>query len=165
MFASSRRIETYIAWPWKIKVKIWPQVKVTAWPKLHINRSVLTRQTHWDHFHVSISSQSQVICKNLLVTSVTSDDLSGVTGQHLTLGHHEWPKSTWSWKNYILLMRWEGFQYFPPLTHNGEVRSLTWPQVIDISKIRDIKIVGTSDLIKFWKLEKILLRTVAVARA
>ena len=113
MFASSRRIETCIAWPWKVKVKIWPQVKVTAWPKLHISRSVLTRQTHWDHFHVSSCSQSQVICKNLLVTSVTSDELSGVTGQHLTLGHHEWPKSTWSWKNYTLLMRLEGFQYFP----------------------------------------------------
>ena len=54
---------------------------------------------------------------------------------------------------------------FPPLTHYGEVRTLTWPQVIDISKIRDIQIVGTSSLIKFWKLEKILLRTVAVARA
>ena len=27
--ASSRRIETCIAWPWKVKVKIWPQVKVT----------------------------------------------------------------------------------------------------------------------------------------
>ena len=54
---------------------------------------------------------------------------------------------------------------FPPLTHNGEVRILTWPQVIDISKIRDIQIVGTSGLIKFWKLEKILLKTVAVARA
>ena len=54
---------------------------------------------------------------------------------------------------------------FPPLTHNGEVRILTWPQVIDISKIRDIQIVGTSGLIKFWKLEKILLRTVAVAQA
>ena len=53
---------------------------------------------------------------------------------------------------------------FPPLTHNGEVRILTWPQVIDISKIRDIQIVGTSGLIKFWKLEKIMLRTVAVAR-
>ena len=53
---------------------------------------------------------------------------------------------------------------FPPLTHNGEVRILTWPQVIDISKIRDIQIVGTSGLIKFWKLEKILLRTLAVAR-
>ena len=38
--------------------------------------------------------KSQVIFKNLLVTSVTSDDLSGVTGQHLTLGHHEWHKST-----------------------------------------------------------------------
>ena len=54
---------------------------------------------------------------------------------------------------------------FPPLTHNGEVRTLTWPQVIDISKMRDKQIVGTSGLIKFWKLEKILLRTVAVARA
>ena len=54
---------------------------------------------------------------------------------------------------------------FPPLTHNGEVRILTWPQVIDISKIRDIQILSTSGLIKFWKLEKILLRTVAVARA
>ena len=53
---------------------------------------------------------------------------------------------------------------FPPLTHNGEVRILTWPQVIDISKIRDTQIVGTSGLIKFWKLEKIRLRTVAVAR-
>ena len=30
----------------------------------------------------------------LLVTSVTSDDLSGVTGQHLNLGHHQWPKNT-----------------------------------------------------------------------
>ena len=54
---------------------------------------------------------------------------------------------------------------FPPLTHNGEVMILTWPQVIDISKIRDIQIVGTIGLTKFWKLEKILLRTVAVARA
>ena len=54
---------------------------------------------------------------------------------------------------------------FPPLTHNGEVRILTWPQVIDIWKIRDIQNVGTSGLIKFWKLEKILLRIVAVARA
>ena len=54
---------------------------------------------------------------------------------------------------------------FPPLTHNGKVRTLTWPQVIDISKIRDVQIVGTSGLIKFWKLKKILLRTVAVARA
>ena len=55
---------------------------------------------------------------------------------------------------------------FRPLTHNGEVRILTWPQVIDISKIWDIHTnVGTSGLIKFWKLEKILLRTVAVARA
>ena len=54
---------------------------------------------------------------------------------------------------------------FPPLTYNGMARKLTWPQVIDISKIRDIQIVGTSGLIKFWKLEKILLRTVAVARA
>ena len=54
---------------------------------------------------------------------------------------------------------------FPPLTYNGEVRILTWPQVINISKIRDIQIVGTSGLIKFWKLENILLRTVAVARA
>ena len=54
---------------------------------------------------------------------------------------------------------------FPPLTYNGEVRILTWHQVIDISKIRDIQIVGTSGLIKFWKLEKILLRTVAVAPA
>ena len=33
VFASSRRIETCIAWPWKVKVKIWPQVKVTWWPK------------------------------------------------------------------------------------------------------------------------------------
>ena len=54
---------------------------------------------------------------------------------------------------------------FLPLTHNGEVTILTWPQVIDISKIRDIQIVGTSGLIKFWKFEKNLLRTVAVARA
>ena len=88
--------------------------------------------------------------------------LAGALGQHLTLGHHEWPKSTWFWKNYTLLMRWEGFQYFPHwLIWRG---TLTWPQVIDISKIRDMKIVGTSGLIKFWKLEKILLRTVAVAR-
>ena len=59
----------------------------------------------------------------------------------------------------------ERISIFPPLTHNGEVRILTWPQVIDISKIRDIQIVGTSGLIKFWKLEKILLRIVAVERA
>ena len=54
---------------------------------------------------------------------------------------------------------------FLPLTYNGEVRNLTWPQVIDISKIRDKQVVGTSDLIKFWKLEKILLKTVGVAQA
>ena len=59
----------------------------------------------------------------------------------------------------------ERISIFSLLTHNGEVRILTWPQVIDISKIRGIQIVGTSGLIKFWKLEKILLRTVAVARA
>ena len=120
----------YTCWPRKVKVKIWPQVMVTAWPKLHISRSVLTRQTHWDHFHVSSFSQSQVIGKNCWWPRVTSYDFSGVTDQHLTLGHHEWPKSTWSWKNCALLMRWEEFQYFPPLTYNGEFRSLTWPQVI-----------------------------------
>ena len=119
-------------------------------------------KTHWDHFHVSSSSQSQVICKNLLVTSVTSDDLSGVTGQHLTLGHHEWFMIL---KELHLTDALGRISIFPPLAHNGEVRILTWPQVIDISKIRDMQIVGTSGLIKFWKLEKILLRTVAVARA
>ena len=51
--------------------------------------------------------------KNCWWPRVTSDDLRGVTDQHLTLGHHEWPKSTWSWKNCALRMRWEGFQYFP----------------------------------------------------
>ena len=164
MFASSRRIETCITWPWKVKIKIWPQVKVTTWPKLHISRSVLTRQTHWDHFHVSSSSQSQVICKNLLVTSVTSDDLSGSL------------VNTWPWVITNGLRSHDPERITPywcvgkdfnisPLTHNGEVRILTWPQVIDISKIRGIQIVGTSGLIKFWKLEKILLRTVAVARA
>ena len=161
MFASSRRIEACIAWPWKVKIKIWPQVKVTAWPKLHISRSVVTRQSPLSRD----SSQSPVICKNLFVTSVTSDDLSGVTGQHLTLGHHEWPKSTWSWKR--ITPYWCVGKDFniSPLTHNGEVRTLTWPQVIDKSKIRDIQIVGTCGLIKFWKLEKILLRTVAMTRA
>ena len=43
----------------------------------------------------------------------------------------------------------ERISIFPPLTHNGEVRSLTWPQVINISKIRDIQTVGNSGLIKF----------------
>ena len=103
----------YTCWPRKVKVKIWPQVKVTVWPKLHISWCVLTRQTHWDHFHVSSSSQFQVIGKKLLVTSGDFRDFSGVTDQHLTLGHHEWPKSTWPWKNCAILMRWEGFQYFP----------------------------------------------------
>ena len=49
-------------------------------------------------------------------------------------------------------MRWEGFQYFLHWLH-----CFTWPQVIDISKIREIQVIGTSGLIKFWKLENILL--------
>ena len=164
MFASSRRIETFIAWPWKVKVKIWPQVKVTAWPKLHISRSVLTRQTHWDHFHVSSSSQSQVTAKTCWWPRWPQTTLAGSL------------VNTWPWVIMSGLIAHDPERITPywcvgkdfnfsPLTHNGEVRILTWPQVIDISKIRDIQNVGTSGLIMFWKLEKILLRTVAVARA
>ena len=80
-------------------------------------------------FMSSDSSQSQVIGKNCWWPRVTSDDFSGVTDQHLTLGHHEWPKSTWSWKNCALLMRWEGFQYFPHWFPNWLIteRSGAWP--------------------------------------
>ena len=59
-------------------VNIWPQVKVTWWPKyviLHMHRSVLMRQTQWDHSHVSISAKSKVIRKKTVGELVTSDDL------------------------------------------------------------------------------------------
>ena len=81
--------------------------------------SCISVEAYWRDKHIETTFMSlallnlKFICKSLLVTSVTSDDLRGVTGQHLTLGHHEWPKSTWFWKNYTLLMLWEGFPYFP----------------------------------------------------
>ena len=51
-----------------------------------------------------------------------------------------------------------------PLTYNGEVTSLTWPQVTDI-KILDRQVVDGSGFIKFWKFENIWFRTAAVVRA
>ena len=86
--------------------------------------------------------------KNCWWPRVTSDDLSGVTDQHLTLCHHEWPKSIYMvLKELHLTVALGRILLFPPFTYNGEVKSLAWPQVIYMSKIRDLQVVGTSDLI------------------
>ena len=71
MFLSSRRVEWYIIWPGKVKLKIWPQVRVMTWPKhimLHIIRFLSIRQTHQTSFEACILSQSKVIVRKLLVT-------------------------------------------------------------------------------------------------
>ena len=129
MFASSRRIETCIAWPWKIEVKIWPQVKVTAWPKLHISRSVLTRQTHWDHFHVSSSSQSQVIWKTCWWPRWPQTTLAGSL------------VNTWPWVIMNGLRAELGFGTFlvPAVSVFG-----TWKRVIRFSVFRYFRYFGHS---------------------
>ena len=116
MFASSRRIETCIVWPWKVKVKIWPQVKVTWWPKkviLHMYRCVLMGETQWDHSHVSISFGSKVIRKKTVgdlrwpqmtfggspmktVAWVITEDLS----QH----HSQWMEMFWCEKEVVEIL-------------------------------------------------------------
>ena len=53
---------------------------------------------------------------------------------------------------------------FCPLTYNGEVAKMTWPEVTDIKKIRDIRFVGTDELIIFWKVRNFPWNIVAVGR-
>ena len=52
-----------------------------------------------------------------------------------------------------------------PLTYNGEVTKMTWPQVIDIKKIWDIQVVGTDALMYRWKFQISQSITVALARS
>ena len=71
VFLLSRRVEWTITWPWKVMLKIWPQVKVMTWPEkimLHISRSVSSAWTHLLCFHRSSLSLSKVILEKLLVT-------------------------------------------------------------------------------------------------
>ena len=71
VFLSSRRVEWTISWPWKVMLKIWPQVKVMTWPEkvmLHISRSASSSWTHLWWFHRSSWSLSKVIPEKLLVT-------------------------------------------------------------------------------------------------
>ena len=71
MFLLFRRVEWYIIWPWKVMLKIWPQVKAMAWAEkvmLHINRFVLSAWTHLWCFHRSSWSLSKVITEKMLVT-------------------------------------------------------------------------------------------------
>ena len=56
MFLLSSRVEYYIIWPRKVKLKVWTQVKGMTWPKhimMHISRFVSIRQTHQTFAEVS----------------------------------------------------------------------------------------------------------------
>ena len=104
---------------------------------LHVSRCALTRRTLWHQPHVSSSFLSKVIGKKRTATrwrhNVTSDDLS--TGndattrqgyQHSLSGYD----SEWVWHI------WCGLEVlqFLPLTHNGRVMKMIWPEVTDIKK-------------------------------
>ena len=75
--------------------------------------SCISVEAYWWDKHIETTFMSLALlnlklsAKNCWWPRVTSDEFNGVTDQHLTLGHHAWPKSTWSWKNCALLMRWE----------------------------------------------------------
>ena len=71
MFLASSRVEWYITWPRKVKLKLWPQVKVMTWPKhimMHIIRFVSKRQARQTCFEACILSETKVIAWKLLVT-------------------------------------------------------------------------------------------------
>ena len=80
MLLLSRRFEEHPVRPRYVNVNIWPQVKVTCWPKhfkLYIDRRALTRQIQWYYLNGYIFDFSKVIGKIMYVTSKND----------LTLGH------------------------------------------------------------------------------
>ena len=109
---------------------------------LHIIWSVSTRETQWDQPRLCISFQSKVIGKN----SKTVDDLCDLgwpfkwplgVNSPLESSHVRW--KPWLWKNWVIsirLLATENNFIFPPLVYNGEVTSLTWPQVTSIKNPR-----------------------------
>ena len=64
--------------------------------------------------------------------------------------------------NGCVSLAWKDYN-ISPLTYNGEVIEMTWPQVTDI-KIWDIQVLVTLPLTQLWKFESVRKNTLAFAR-
>ena len=143
MFVSSRRVEPCISWPWKVKVKIWPQVKLG--------------QGH------SVTQKGQII--HHLMRLAETNAMAAIPRLYLiwfsshwqkTVGDLEWPpwplegsptkNFTWSINKYLtwcdsihISSIWsikQGVKFLPIDLYNGEVTKMTWPKVTDIKNPR-----------------------------
>ena len=106
------RVEICIVWPWKVNFKIWPSVKVTCLPTLIQIEHIEYQSMRLDVtntmgpfpclYYILIKSYKQKTFGDLGWPQMT---FNGIIDQKLRMGHHEWLKITWSWKNYADLMR------------------------------------------------------------
>ena len=146
MLLLSRRVEWCIIWPWKVMLKIWPQVKVMTWSEkvmLHINQFVSSAWTHLLCFHRSSWSLSKVIPEKLLWSSMTWNDLGDMVQG--AFGHNIPTQGVNSTCNLMFESFWMVFVQKRRLSFFSRwlimERSQNWPDLRSpISKFRDIYI-------------------------
>ena len=75
---------------------------------------------------------------------------------------HLYPYMSCLWMIWVNLTRFRD-RWFFPLPFNAMVTKMTWPQAIDIKKIRDLQVVCIHAIIASCKLQVILSPTVTLA--
>ena len=160
MFLLSRRVAWYIFWPWKVMLKIWPQVKVMTWPEkimFHISRSASSAWTHLWCFHRSSWSLSKVILEKLMVTF---HDLKWPWWRRGVIGHNISTQGVNSTSNPMfesvlnVFCSKEAHFIFLLLTYIIMERSQNWPDLRSpISKFWDIYFIDTVACSNRWKFQ------------
>ena len=159
MFLLSSRVEWYIIWPWKVMLKIWPQVKVMTWPEkvmLHISRSAASAWTHLWCFHRSSWFLSKVIPEKLLVTfhdlkwPLRLDEGSPVTIFRLRKSILPVTRCfRVFWMVFVQKRRLSFFSHWLIMERSQNWHDLRSP----ISKFRDIRFIDTGTDINRWKFQ------------
>ena len=141
VFASSSWFETSTFLPWKVNLKIWPQVrsgedqaKVRSWPSrsICISSDAARRAKSLGTICASLSpSCRDLLAKNGLWHHLTSGDLHVTLNRQLHPDLHRWGEWPWSWKNWVVLIglcETGSIFIFSPQAYIT-VRSRNWPDL------------------------------------
>ena len=166
MILSSIRIEWYICWPRKVKVKGWPQV---TWPRgHHVYHSMRldelnTMRPSARLYLVPVRSYCQKTAGDLWWRHMTSQLPNSKTDLKVVKVDRIWSHVWYMGPFRPVLVVKTGSWFFPHWLIMG--RSRNWPDLRSpISKFRDIQIVATNDLITSCDFQRPPTSTVALAR-
>ena len=165
MILSSIRIEWYICWPRKVKVKGWPQV---TWPRgHHVYHSMRldelnTMRPSTRLYLVPVRSYWPKTFGDLWWRHMTSQLPNSKTDLKVVKVDRIWSHVWYMGPFRPVLVVKTGSWFFPHWLIMG--RSRNWPDLRSpISKFRDIQIAHTGTLTKAWREEIDRSKTLALA--